>query len=146
LVPTFVFYVDQLRRAEFGGTQSPLLKNSKSKFSVSKIRKSIDKVRMRKGGEARRVATPTEFMKSANLPPRVMLFLTDAFLSNFAQLYKQKHLGAFDISSTLRKQVPSLSESLIQSYSNWGYSVLQTNEGKVGLAEFSKKMKKELVV
>ena len=141
-IPYSVALVDEMRKEEISrGAKS---QRSVKRVSVSKIRADIARKRLKKEGVARRSANPVEFMKKSNLHPKTMLVLTDAFLTGFNGKVNPKN--AFDVASLIRRQVPSLPESLIQSYSNWVYSTIQTEEGKMQLSAFREKIKKELTL
>ena len=143
-IPYAVALVDEMRKEEIRRGAARTMRLTKKGPSISKIRSNIARRNIKKGGVAKRVADPFEFMQTSKFHPKTMLVLTDAFLTGFNG--KVKPRNAFDVASLIRKQVPSLPESLIQTYSNWVYSTIQTEEGKTQLNEFRKKIQKELAL
>lgn len=139
-IPYAVALVDEMRKQEISrGAHS---QNSLKKVvKVSKIREDIARRKLKKGGLVRKIAQPLEFMKTSKFHPKTMLVLTDSFLEEVSGKVKPKN--AFDIAGLLRKKVPSLPESMIQSYSNWVYSFIQKEENVERLIEFRKELKKE---
>lgn len=139
LVPTSVVVVEELRAFENSRNTRFLIKSKN--VSVSKIRERISKSKIRRGlvKETRKILSPNAFMFESKINSKTMLVLIEAFLEGFK---KTKPRNAFDIATRIRPRVPSITESLIQSYSNWVYSFLQEKEGLNELVKLRTKIKK----